>query len=524
MAGATRARHTPVAGNMDVRARSPRMALTTVWLPLSLTWLALALRVVGLTSQSLWRDEVDTLMFAARPLSQALQMFRQPGQNGPLFFLALHPWLRLAGHSEFALRFPSTLTSVLAVPACYVLISRLAGHKPAALSALLLAVAPYSIWYGQEAKMYALLTLLAPASLWLTVEAARRGRWWRWTLLYLTTTLMIYTHLLAVLIVPVQILWLLILPTAGRPGRRWQMGAAYLAALCLPYLPLAIWQADMWLSTFETGHRFVPLGDILLVLTVVFSLGVSPGHPTAIGLLPFTLALVAGVGLWLLQEQRRVRRKSEPKHRTIAPPQLIALLLIWLLLPPLMIYGVSLGIPIFTERYLIWVMPAFLALIALGLIALVRAWRPLGLLVLAAVLALNVSGIASQARLAIKSDFRSAAQFVVQRLRPRDLLIYQIPYIRYTFTYYSSGRNDPNDTSRQWLDGPYTNRGMSEAEVDAWMTTGIGAAPAAWLIASETPMWDERGLTEQWLETHGTVDTQAAFARVTVTRYQFQEP
>ena len=147
---------------------------------LALTWLAFALRTWSLTAQSLWRDEVDALIFATRPLADVLATFRQPGQNGPLFFLALRPWLAAAGHSEFALRFPSALAGTLAVPLIYLLMRRLVeDRRPALITALLMATAPYLVWYGQEAKMYAVLTVLAPASLLLTVEIARRGGWWR---------------------------------------------------------------------------------------------------------------------------------------------------------------------------------------------------------------------------------------------------------------------------------------------------------------------------------------------------------
>jgi hypothetical protein len=77
---------------------------------------AWAWRLAGLTSQSLWRDEVDSLRFATRPLPEVLAAFTRPGENGPLFYLLLRPWLALAGHSEFALRFPSVLMGVLAIP------------------------------------------------------------------------------------------------------------------------------------------------------------------------------------------------------------------------------------------------------------------------------------------------------------------------------------------------------------------------------------------------------------------------
>jgi mannosyltransferase len=240
-------------------------------LVLILAWLAFSVRVIGLEFQSLWRDEVDALRFATRALPQLLEAFRRPGENGPAYFLALRPWLAAGGHSEFALRFPSACLGTLAIPVIFVLVKRLAGTRPALITSLLAATAPYLIWYGQEAKMYAALTLLVPLSLWLTIEVAQRGGWWRWLLLYLLTTLCFYTHLLAAFVVPVQACWLLMAPNGRRPARRLLNTALYLGALLLPYLPLLRWQTEMWISPFETGHPFVPLQDILSVLAVAFS-------------------------------------------------------------------------------------------------------------------------------------------------------------------------------------------------------------------------------------------------------------
>ena len=527
--------------------RKDRAAL----LPLSLTWVAFALRLHRLTFQSLWRDEVDSLLFATRPLSALLQTFRKPGENGPLFFLTLRPWLAVTGHSEFALRWPSAAAGALAVPVIYSLVNRLAGRKPALLAALLAATAPYLVWYGQEARMYAVLVVLAPLGLWLTIEAARRGGWWRWALLYVVTSLGVYTHVLAALAIPLQALWLLILLPRCRSRRsltgRWLPAVIYLAALVLPYLPLAWWQARLWLSpTFETGHPFVALPDILTVLAIAFSRGVIPVIGP-ITLLPAMLALLAGVGLWAADRGGRLAGNS---NTTASPARAqalaavaesgtdeavagdgsagaaralplggwgrVALLLIWLLWPPLAIYGISLGMPIFADRYLIWTMPAFLALLALGVVALTHAWRPLGYATLGALLALNLVGDWQQAHQPIKADFRAAANFVMAHQKPDDRLMFQIPYNRHTFTYYSGD-------GFKWVDGPYTNQGMTEAELAAKMTDKTAGAAAVWLIASEAPMWDARGLAQAWLDRYGTVTERAEFIRVTVTRYQLED-
>lgn len=492
---------------------------------LATTLLAFALRTLPILSQSLWRDEVDALLFATRPLPKLLDMFRQPGQNGPLFFLMLRPWLALAGHSEFALRFPSALFGALSVPLIYILLVRLVDRPAALLGALLMAVAPYGVWYGQEAKMYALLTLLAPASLLAILWLREKRGWQPWVALYVLTSLGAYTHLLAVLIVPVQLLWLVLAPWDSRLPRRLLGAGAYAVALVLPYVPLLRWAPQVWASNYQTGHPFVPLGDIFQILAGAFSRGVLGIAP--ISLLPYMLALVAGILLWPALAAGRVEgprqgpeRLWRNANRGAARTHSVILLVLWLLLPPLLIYAVSLGMPIFTDRYVIWAMPAFLALLACGVVALARWWRPLGLGLAAVILALNVWSVYLQASQPVKSDFRSAAGYVVARYRPGDVIMYQIPYNRYTFTYYASGKQDPEDPAWAGVEGPYTNYGMSTDEADAWIATRLGGAHVVWLVLSETAMWDQRGLTEQWFAANATVTERADFTRVSVVRYE----
>jgi len=494
-------------------------ASRTIWLPLAVTWLAFVLRVGGLLAQSLWRDEVDALRFSTQALPALLEMFRKPGENGPLFFLALRPWLAIGGSGEFALRFPSALAGTLAVPLLYALVHRLTRERSTAtIAALLLATAPYAVWYGQEAKMYAALTVLVPLSFYLAMAASWKGRWWRWALLYIVTSLSFYTHLLAALALPVQAIWLLILPSLApslepATARRRRLSALlYLALLILPYLSLVQWQLPAWLAADQqTGYPFVPLPTILLILLTAFSRGVLP-VTERITLLPMVLALLAGIGLWAALPARWARASRRPRWWRWG---VIGLLLVWLLWPVLGITIISLRRPLFADRYLIWALPAFLALAAMGVVALARIRRPLGGVVLGAVLALNLAAGWCQAAQPIKSDFRAAAQFVDARRQPGDLLVFQIPYNRHTFAYYSGA-------VERWLDGPYTNYGMSEADLDAEMTRGTGDARAVWLIASETSMWDERNLTEAWLSGRGAITDHAEFARVAVTRYELK--
>jgi hypothetical protein len=287
----------------------------------------------------------------------------------------------------------------------------------------------------------------------------------------------------------------------------------------------------LWTSNFQTGHPFVPLDEMLKILGGTFSRGVLGIEP--LSLFPYMLALVAGAVLWPLlaprsandfQEAQRFHRGPEWLWRTGnvsgARWRSAVLLGLWMLLPPLLIYTVSLGMPIFTDRYVIWAMPAFLGLVACGIAALTRVWSPLGFAVGVLILALNGRSVYLQANQSIKADFRAAAAYVLARQQPGDAIMYQIPYNRYTFSYYASGQNAPEHPAWVGKEGPYTNSGMSPAEADAWMATRLGAANVVWLVSAEAPMWDQRNLTEQWFASNAVVTDRGEFNRVTVTRYE----
>lgn len=190
---------------LPARAPQPRRPiLGPRWLLPATVLLAFAVRVWSSTAQSLWRDEVDAIRFATRALPALLETFRQPGENGPLFYLLLRPWLALHGQSEFALRYLSVVLGVLAVPLTYLVARRLLRYcdrtvplpdgsatvNPwhatiAWLASLGVALSPYLVWYSQEGKMYALVVVLGLGSLaallWASTPgpAGRRGAGWR---------------------------------------------------------------------------------------------------------------------------------------------------------------------------------------------------------------------------------------------------------------------------------------------------------------------------------------------------------
>ncbi len=481
-----------------------------------LSLLAFGWRVAGLTSQSLWRDEVDSIHFASRPLPELLAAFSRPGENGPLFFALLNPWLAALGTSEFALRMQAVLPGVLAVPLTYVLARRLLGDQVGArmshscpyvplMAALLVAVNPYLIWYSQEGKMYGWLVVLALATLLAFLAALQHGQWWRWLLYLALLAVAVLHHVWAILLIPICGAWLMLLWPDYR--RRWLPFLLTLAIPALPYFALVGWWQLRLFTTpdFQTGHPFVPLATMAATLATAFSLGVARA-PTWWAIAGLIFLLLAGSVLG--GRGMAGTGSAHAWHRV----RVTLMLLAWLFLPPLLLYLVSLSKPLYTDRYVIWIAPALLILLAQGVAALARIWRPLGLAALSALLAVGLLSGWRQMQTPIKSDFRAAAAYVEARRQPGDILLFQIPYNRIVYEYYAGPQ-------AQSIDGRYTNSGSTEAQVDEEMRRDTGNAPAVWLLASEEETWDQRQLVRQWLDAQGEVTDQQGFARVEVIRY-----
>jgi len=157
--------------------------------------LAFAIRLYHLDFQSLWRDEVDAILFAEKGPLGLLPWFIEPGQNGPLYYLLLSFWITLVGRSDFGVRFFSLFWGVLLVPLIYQVGRRWLERRVALLAALLVGLSPYLVWYSQEAKMYSFLAFLSLLSVQLYLLALERNRWYLWLAYLLATGLSMYVHI-----------------------------------------------------------------------------------------------------------------------------------------------------------------------------------------------------------------------------------------------------------------------------------------------------------------------------------------
>jgi hypothetical protein len=274
------------------------------------------------------------------------------------------------------------------------------------------------------------------------------------------------------------------------------------------------WALELLIQGGNIGHRFVDLPNMLVILLHAFGRGVLSTSRTW----PMGLALFGLLAGSLLGTHRILFSGSLPAARGgrqrgfYSRERAVLALWAWLAAPVLGLYAISLRIPLFLDRYLIWIGPAFYALIGRGLVQIRRRSSLIFAVVLAALVGFNAWGVWQQDSQPIKSDFRAAAAYVRQHRQPGEIVIFHISYVRYTFEYYY-GDASP------YVEGIPTDEQTAPELVDALMTERTTGHDTVWLVLSEPEMWDQRGMTVSWLDAHGTVDMQADFARVSVIKY-----
>lgn len=506
--------------------------------PVALLLLAFVLRIANLTGESLWRDEVDTVRFALAPLSEIAANFTATGVNGPPYHLLIRAWLALAGVSDFALRYFSLVCGVLLVALIYALGRRLFG-RGAGLTAMALATAsPILAWYAGEGKMYSLQPMLLTLALYALVRAATSGEgkvagrrlppstpWW--LTFIVATSLSFYVQLLSPLFLPVAAAFFLALWPQSR--RHVAGGSIALAALTLPYLPLAVWQVPTLLRGGDIGHTFYPLNAIGLTLASNWALGLDgrapllnlPAADGAVVLVRMAvIALFVALVIYELVEGGRRARASDAERRRF---QVALAAVVWLALPALLIYLISTRIPLFQPRYVLWSAPALYLLAGAGLARLSAEpgfGRWAAAVVGGALLLFSASGWLSQVINPIRPDLRAASRHVAAALQPGDALVFQIPYGRFGFEYYAMRAGRRLEDVRIVEADVFTNDGKTEDDIAATLLPALSGANRVWLYEAEAPMWDERGLVRSVLERDLIALERSDFRGVSVGLYE----
>ena len=384
-------------------------------------------------SLSLQRAEADlwTLIRGLLVIYDGFTSLPTTDQHPFLSFLLQGILVRLAGSSEFVLRFISVMAATLLVPLVYAVGYLFAKRDllPATTpywAALMATVSPFFLWYGQEARPYALWAFLALLSTYLLLQAIDdrdKQKKTRFLPYAIVLALMMTTHYFSPFLLPVHAL-LLYLHLYPRNPR-----LAITAAGLLLGIGMLIGGTVAWQILSRGGginFKSIELSILLPDLLNAFSMGLSMNINT-VWWLDILYGCVALIGiLFSLRSWRALANRGWVLGAMIVIP-IGVLWLINLFQPAYM-----------NARHMSLIGGGYLLALGggLGLLWHYQKWLT-GLLVAVMIAGAGYSTVNyfTQEESA-KDDYTSLGQHMDDRIMPGDVILLRPPFSWRIFHYY----------------------------------------------------------------------------------------
>lgn len=406
------------------------------------TVFALVIRFHGITVPAVWLDEAFSILLA-RYEPWDIWSVTARDVHPPLYYLVLHYWITMFGDGVLAVRSLSAIADVGTILLSIRLMSLVASRRATWIAALLLALLPISVRYSQEVRMYSLLgfwLMGATVALMYWVKEREKVRFQVTYVLLMTAAF--YTHYLAALCVLVHwFYW-----WWGRLGvsqtallvRAWLLVNVAIVILFVPWLPNFI---EHW--TVKPG--WIPPVTEQAVLSLVWQLiamGAWRAQSIFLRVVPLGIVITCAVGvIW----------KDSSQHRYSG------LLVGYFFIPAIVLGLISLAVPLFVPRYLVFAAVGLPIVVAVALDKWVR--RPVVLAL--AIMAIEMQGVQSVYRQTddlngtdLRRDFRLdvLARELERWVRPGDEIVFESLFWYLPFEYYNRTAIQPRLQIRSPLD------------------------------------------------------------------------
>lgn len=388
----------------------------TLFLFLTILFLAFTIRMLGIISRPIWYDEAFSILFARQGIRAMLYGTLAPTATGsadihPLgYYTTLWIWMKIFGESLVAARALSILAGFVCVCLVYLIAWEATGNTRTALvSMIFAAIAPFQVHYAQEIRMYAFLTMWLLLATYAYQRGVKGGSWKWWAIFSFSAAMAQYSHNLAAF----YLLALALLPLLQR---NWPavgaMACAGLGALLL-YVP---WLIELPAQLNQVHNAYWverPEPSALFTLLLVY----IPHTPLPATLIAVTLGSVLLVmGLGLLQTLKQLRQADGNDGA-------------WLLYlsfgSPLLLFLFSQWIPVYIERALLPSGAIFCIWLA-WVVTRTRLTLPSRALFLAILAGCAVIGIYQHLTYSgfPYGPYRQLDRSLRQRLRPRDVIVH----------------------------------------------------------------------------------------------------
>lgn len=305
----------------------------------------LGLRLVHL-DQSLWLDEAAQAIESAGSFSGLFQIYAD--FMPPLFHILLYFWMKIS-HQEAWMRLLSISFGVGTIYFTYLITRRLFSEPVAILSAFLLSISPFHIYYSQELRPYTAATFFGLWSTYLLLQN-------HWLLYTSVATLFIYSLYTAPFLIAAH--GFLVYIYMRKHFKHWLTAMFVVVAAFLPWLPTFSRQLSggtmlgRLLPGWSEAVSSPPVKAAFLTLAK-FMLGrVTIDNKIIYGAVFGLLVALVTYFFWQAWQKNKYQTSK---------------LLLLVSIPIVSVFIISFFIPIFAPQRLLFILPFFLVAMAVGI-------------------------------------------------------------------------------------------------------------------------------------------------------------
>ena len=391
------------------------------------------LRFYKLDLQSLWLDELVTKRTASlENVQEVINLTAKVDVHPPGFYMISHYWIKIIGSSEIDIRLLSAICGSLAILAVFVLTMKLYSKREALISALLVAVFWFPVYYSQEARPYSLLFLFSVVSTifyyplvkkFYRKESSKTIN----TILYMGSIIVTsYIHYFGTYLVFLQGVFLF-LPAIRNKKNFYEWLIIYLTVIIffLPWIPYMLMQYGGKIAqSRHSGQEFIKMFRYLIFIF---------NNSKIVLLVTF---IVIGFLMIIIFKNKRLKPKEILKSLKIETVFLIA----WFFVPLLTIIIISYYIkPVFSFRNMIITYAPVPILISRLVVKADFHKKAKKIIIFLFVIFLLYNLVLTKEYYSkpTKEQFRGVAKFVISEYNPEEKTeIFALTYSKEFFNYY----------------------------------------------------------------------------------------
>lgn len=478
---------------------------------LLIIFLGTFLRVFKLGSKSFWFDEAATALVSRQTFATILNTTINQDSNPGLYYYILHFWLYL-GNNEFTLRLLSAIFGIFTIYLIYLIAKDLFNKKIGILSAFIVAISPFHVYFAQELRMYTLVTFLVLLSAYFFIKALKDNKPLYWVWYVIITILAIYTHFYVIYFVVVtNLFFFLSIKRYRKIVKKWTL---IQVILLISYIPVIIllFKTMFHYGTKETGifnsliltETYFDFGKMIYTFIRIpsifrsFAFGVNTPYFFNFRILTYTAMIIIAL---IFLKQFTSKKSFLKNFKAKLKDERIAFLLIILFFPILITVFLTsiLKVP-FNDKYFLMFSFPYYILIANGIFTFRNHKLKLLLLsfiVLSSFIHLNVYYNFE------KPDWRGATKYIESNSNPNDIILISVSWEAISFKHYYNGnltvRGLPSDKFDLLDPNIRRDNKINETNVRT-IENLVKDYDNAWLIFSRKPRYDPYNLTLKWMD------------------------